>query len=140
MTYSVGINFIKMQKVTCKKCKETKLASDFYQISGYKNGMHPWCRKCFGNSVRNSYLKRTYGIDSGQYDSMLSAQDGGCGICLKKEDTTLASGKSKSLAVDHDSKTGQIRGILCENCNRGIGLLAHDTELLRRATEYLNQY
>ena len=90
--------------------------------------------------MRDSYLKRTYGIDSKQYDEMLATQDYKCAICGKTEDTLLDSGVNKSLAVDHNHETGEIRGILCENCNRGIGLLQEDVEILENSIKYLNQF
>lgn len=43
------------------------------------------------------------------------------------------------LHVDHDAETGKVRGMLCTNCNRGIGFLKHDTEILARAIKYLDR-
>lgn len=124
----------------CRKCKQEKKSSDFHSIKAYRDGLHSWCKNCYSESIRNCYLVRTYGITSEQYEVMFDAQNGKCAICLKEEDTLLSSGKNKSFAVDHNHKTGQIRGLLCENCNRAIGLLKEDTELLTRAIQYINQF
>ena len=133
MTYLRETNFTD-KNMKCKKCQKEKNKTEFYPNKAYRIGFHPWCKSCFIITLRNCYLKRTYGLTQEQYLEMLTAQDGGCAICGKKEDP------KKSLAVDHDKNTGQVRGILCENCNRGIGLLNHDVELLKRSIEYLNQF
>ncbi|MBA2280271.1 MAG: endonuclease VII domain-containing protein [Actinomycetota bacterium] len=62
---------------------------------------------------------------------MLDAQGGGCAIC------GAAPARLASLHLDHDHHTGAIRGILCINCNQGIGKFGEDVERLRRAAEYL---
>lgn len=64
---------------------------------------------------------------------MLIAQEYRCAICS----TDKPTGKWKVFAVDHDHTTGQIRGLLCNECNRGMGLLKDDASLLRSAAEYL---
>lgn len=125
----------------CTKCKTNKEHEEFYSCKVAKDSLQSWCRTCFIASVRDSYLRRTYGVTQVEYSEMLAAQNGGCAICDKTEDTVLSySGKPKALAVDYDASTGVIRGILCENCNRGIGLLSHNSETLRRAAEYLDQF
>ena len=70
-----------------------------------------------------------------EFDEILDAQDGGCAICEK---TTIEEGRN--LAVDHDHRTGEIRGLLCYNCNRGMGHLQDDPYLLIRAAKYLEEY
>ena len=73
---------------------------------------------------------RLYGIDVSDYDRMLEEQGGGCYICGKKP-------TKRALDIDHDHKTGKVRGLLCSNHNRGIGLLDDDISLLARAIQYL---
>ena len=125
----------------CSKCKNEKPIIDFYKSSFNKDGLHSWCKLCLKMGIKNAYLKRLYGIDLKKYEEMLFIQDGGCAICNKKEDTFLKLYNcNKSLAVDHNKTTGKIRGILCENCNRAIGLLKHNTNLLENAINYLNQF
>lgn len=80
---------------------------------------------------RNSYLKRKYGITEEQYEELLLAQAGKCAICLCKP-------RTRRLAVDHNHKTGEIRGLLCSRCNHGLLGHAHDSiPVLERALEYL---
>lgn len=73
---------------------------------------------------------RNYGIDVADYDRMLEEQGGGCYICGKKPE-------KRALDIDHDHKTGKVRGLLCSNHNRGIGLLEDDISLLAKAIQYL---
>lgn len=69
---------------------------------------------------------------------MFTEQGGVCAICNQPEThTSSRSRRVKMLAIDHDHKTGHIRGLLCNNCNRAIGLLGDDIETLLNAVEYL---
>jgi len=73
-----------------------------------------------------------------QYDEMLLNQNNCCGIC-KKHISEIISTKKFNFCVDHDHNTGRIRGLLCDKCNRGIGLLCDDIDILINAIEYLSQ-
>ena len=88
-------------------------------------------RKRQPQRVKNTYLKKMFGITIQDYDEMLESQNGGCKICGGKD-------KSFRLAVDHCHGTGKIRGLLCSKCNRGIGCFKDSTDLLRKAIEYLS--
>lgn len=75
-------------------------------------------------------LKRDFGIELEEYEKMLQHQNGACKICKY-------SNGNKKLAVDHDHKTGKIRGLLCQSCNLGLGHFKDDQELLQLASLYL---
>ena len=62
---------------------------------------------------------------------MLEAQDGGCTVCERRPSGAI------SLHVDHDHRTGRIRGLLCFRCSNAIGDLEDDPELLTRGAEYV---
>ena len=64
------------------------------------------------------------------YDRMLEEQDGGCHICGKKPE-------GRALDIDHDHATGKVRGLLCSNHNRALGLLGDDISLMLKSVEYL---
>jgi hypothetical protein len=81
---------------------------------------------------RKEELKRLYGITIEDYAAMLESQGYVCAIC-KEECKT-----KNSLSVDHDHKTGKVRGLLCNACNRAIGMLKDSPEVLRRAADYLS--
>jgi hypothetical protein len=85
-----------------------------------------------GRDQRNQSLKSNYGITLVDYQEMLSAQGGACAICRCQSDRTLH--------VDHDHKTGAVRGLLCRNCNRGLGCLKDDATTLQNAAEYLKRW
>lgn len=75
-------------------------------------------------------LKAHYGITNVQYDSILSNQGGICAICG-------CPAINKELAIDHNHVTGKVRGILCSNCNTGLGLFGDSIDLIERAVAYL---
>lgn len=77
---------------------------------------------------RRSNLKKLYGISLEQYDELYEQQEGRCAICR---------GAHEVLVVDHDHETGEIRGLLCHNCNRSLGLMGEDPAVLRAAADYL---
>lgn len=86
--------------------------------------------------VKNTILKRLYGISMADYLAMHDRQNGLCAICSKPE-TSVIRGKTISLAVDHCHETGTVRKLLCAKCNKGIGSFNHDADLLAKAIKYL---
>ena len=102
------------------------------------------CGECYAKHLREKNaeqyleydLQRYFGISLVEYNEMLENQDGVCAIC-GKEEATKVNGKRVRLSVDHDHKTGKIRGLLCGNCNRGIGNLQDSPGLLKKAIDYL---
>lgn len=78
-----------------------------------------------------------YGLTEAEY---LALGDG-CGICGATDDsrTQASTGKRFRLAVDHDHDTNRVRGLLCGNCNCGLGYFKDDLALLRKAVAYLEQ-
>ena len=81
---------------------------------------------------QNNNLKRVYGITLEDKKVILAASGGRCAIC--RIELPLLS---KSTHADHDHKTGNIRGVLCRDCNHGLGTFKDSTELLRAAIQYL---
>jgi hypothetical protein len=78
-------------------------------------------------------LKQLYGITIKQFEQMLAAQDYRCAICPR-------SLKGRGTAhVDHDHRTGRVRGILCTSCNNGLGRFQDSPATLRRAARYLER-
>src|SRR4051812_17333354 len=85
-------------------------------------------------SIRNSWLKRKYGLTESDYQLLLESQDFKCKICQRPH--VEAAARSK-LVVDHNHKTGNIRGLLCHNCNVTIGLMNEDTDNISKLIDYL---
>src|SRR5690242_4430850 len=76
---------------------------------------------------------RKYGITVGMYHMMLIKQQGLCRIC-----NGPPIGKIR-LSVDHDHKTGKVRGLLCDKCNQAIGAFNENTSIMQQAIDYLNR-
>ncbi len=78
-------------------------------------------------------MRYRYGLTPEQYQFLLSSQDGVCATCgsINKD--------GRRLAVDHDHETGEIRGLLCHNCNVILGLVNDRPEVLLSLVEYLNR-
>jgi len=93
-------------------------------------------RSAHPERVKNTILKRLYGISMADYLAMHDGQNGLCAICSKPE-TSVIRGKTISLAVDHCHETGTVRKLLCAKCNKGIGSFSHDADLLAKAIKYL---
>lgn len=96
--------------------------------------------KIYSNSPKgkNKRLKRTYGITLDQYDKMFKEQDGCCAICGNPE-TSVFKGTVRALGVDHNHKTGKVRGLLCTGCNIKLGIL-EDEDFVNPAMDYLKEY
>lgn len=87
---------------------------------------------------RPGHLKRRYGITMSQYDTLCESQGFLCKICNQPETALDRSGKVKYLSVDHDHKTGRIRGLLCHGCNVALGAMKDSSDRLRSAAVYLD--
>jgi hypothetical protein len=92
-------------------------------------------RKASGR-MRASHLRKKFGITVEDYDRILEAQGGGCAICDNSVNRNSPS--RLYMHIDHDHKTGRIRGVLCDRCNQAIGHFEDDPALLRRAADYLD--
>lgn len=131
---------------TCPRCRETKpLTLEFFGTRGEGKPLQSYCRNCMNTlrkspeAYRRSNLRRNFGITPEQFDERLAQQGGVCAICGLVKHTYDKNGKPRSMHVDHDHQSGRIRGILCHDCNTGIGKLGDSVELLRSAVEYLER-
>lgn len=87
-------------------------------------------------SSRRAHLKRKYNMSLEEYNDILKKQNGICAVCGESENCN----RNKFLAVDHCHDTNKIRGLLCTNCNRAIGLLKENIETLYKIIEYLKKH
>jgi hypothetical protein len=83
---------------------------------------------------RHGQRLRKYGITVEEYDRILERQGGGCAICGRKD---AGDSRRTTFHVDHCHTTGKVRGLLCSNCNTGVGKFEDDPERLERAAMYL---
>lgn len=90
---------------------------------------------------KNSDLKSKYGITLEQYNTMFEAQHGCCAICnIDGLQLKPARWGKTSLAVDHNHKTGKVRGLLCYQCNTMLGAAKDNAVILRLGADYLDKY
>lgn len=82
-------------------------------------------------------LLKGKGVTAEWYEATLAEQGGVCAICKRPESKSSSGGGIKMLAVDHDHATGLPRGLLCQQCNIGLGALRDDPSLLKKAIRYL---
>jgi hypothetical protein len=94
------------------------------------------CQECADYGLNNRYLLNNYGISLDDYWSIYRDQDGKCAIC-SLEGFTMAKHCRLKLVVDHCHRTGVVRGLLCHNCNRGIGLLQESKSNFLNSIKYL---
>lgn len=95
-----------------------------------KGKEHPNYRHGVAEARRRTDLRKNYGITFEQYDAMFANQNGVCAICG-------SAGGKKKLHVDHCHTTGKIRGLLCINCNHGLGHFKDNEKLMLEAIKYL---
>lgn len=141
-----------MRTITCPKCKQTKGRNFFHQNISRANGLQCYCKECsskrgkeYLKANRETLRRKAYKYNikmywpelnrneaHKEYIKLAKSQQNKCAICFKKAG-------SRRLAIDHDHKTGKVRGLLCSKCNRALGYLNDDKELLRKAIIYLEK-
>lgn len=132
-----------MKTKTCAKCGHPKPLDQFHKQPSGPQGRHSYCKDCANKVQRESRerhddpkrkrrwtLKARYGLTPEQVDVMLLKQKGLCAICAKEP---------KKACVDHDHKTGKVRGILCHRCNIGLPYV-EEMNFRISATRYLEAF
>ena len=118
-------NYIKYKYKTLvrnRKRKEEWAKESLEQYGEYR------CKRKEEN--RNYWLKKKYDITPGRYAELLFWQNGVCAICG-------GVNKTHTLSVDHNHKTGKVRGLLCVRCNSLLGNAKDDVSILTKAIAYL---
>lgn len=125
---------------TCRTCNKIKSLRSFPAQAECISGRSRECRACKTNRSR----LRRYGISESEYYDLLKKQDNKCAICslpyFCRTTKRLAESNEFKLAVDHCHKTGKVRGLLCYQCNVGLGKFSDDLDLLRKAVQYLEAH
>lgn len=143
---------------TCNKCKQNKLLKFFSKRKRSKDGLNTWCKSCVvANNSKNYHkdieksrlksrqwdannkdyifekeLKHKFNITIVEYNEMLAKQNHRCFLCERHR-----SELPIRLSVDHCHTTGKIRGLLCGNCNRGLGCFKDNSNVLLKAAKYV---
>lgn len=97
---------------------------------------HYCCEYCKQYGEADAYYKRVYGISVEEYLDLAEKQNFVCALC-GNPNFAMRNVHSGCLVVDHDHKTGKVRGLLCHNCNRALGLFHANPDLLQKASEYV---
>ncbi len=139
---------------TCNICNQTKPLSEFYQTirNGEPYGYHGKCKSCYVKKQQEKYdsikkrdenLKRVYGIGIQEYNTLLEQQNHRCAICESIDPKGRKSGRGGGVDVfyvDHDHKTGKVRGLLCNICNRTMGYIGENSGVLEEMIKYLQKH
>jgi hypothetical protein len=139
---------------TCKICNEAKPLTEFYQTvrNGEPYGYHGKCKSCYVKKQQENYdpikkrdenLKRVYGIGIEEYNTLLEKQNNRCAICESTDPKGRKSGRVGGVDVfyvDHDHKTGNVRGLLCNICNRTMGYIGENSNVLEEMIKYLQKH
>ena len=125
----------------CKVCNEEKPLCNFGKHSNNnKYNISRICKNCSVELNKESKV-RGYNISKNDFIKMLENQDYKCKICgTEIKYSSPLKDKYKSACIDHNHKTGKVRGLLCSNCNRALGLFKDNKENLKNAYNYLVQY
>lgn len=112
---------------------------DFPAVISIENGARRY--KMSREAQRHYGLKRYYDLSLATYNVMLAAQGGVCAICKGTENyVPKGATEPKPLSVDHNHETGEIRGLLCSNCNYVVGHCKENRNVLLEAIKYLDKY
>lgn len=122
----------------CGKCglNAQKKTSTWCQSCSNAYERERWARLSLADK-KTRHLKSKYGLDYEWFTRTLKDQNTSCKIC--GVGLVLDANSSNRACVDHSHNTGKVRGILCNHCNRAIGLLKDDVEILRNALSYLEK-
>jgi hypothetical protein len=125
----------------CPSCRQSKSIENFPRNRSSRDGRASYCKPCH-NRIMSEQKQRLYGgersyllnlryrLTEVQLEWFKLQQGGLCAICRE----------APAVHVDHDHRTKQVRGVLCFNCNRGLGYLDDDLEMLYRAADYLESH
>lgn len=123
----------------CKVCvREYTLKSRIYTDLEYRNKHSTDWKKENPQKVRQQQIKHVYNLSWEQYENMFKSQEGSCALCQTplKLHKGIEHGTEVAV-VDHCHTTGQVRGLLCKNCNTALGLFKDNKDVLKKAFKYL---
>jgi recombination endonuclease VII len=114
----------------CPACQQAVPCENFDRSNRAASGLSSWCKPCKSRASRDAYFYRKYKLTQRELTALREAQGDLCAICSAPEPQHL----------DHDHFTGQIRRLLCQRCNQGLGLFRDDPYLLRMAALYVDSH
>lgn len=110
-----------------KRCHEhfKQANRESFHRNKHKHGRYKYSAQTYWQRLWSKFK-----LTESDYQGILNSQGGGCALCGEVE-------TGKRMPVDHNHDTGDVRGILCTSCNRGLGLMKDNAELLRKAAAYV---
>lgn len=128
--------YAELELKKCKYCSKEKVKSEFPQIrKNNKTYPRPFCNDCRHQGNFEWDLWKNYRIRLSGYKALYESQNGNCACCGSAEENF-----KRNLHVDHDHETGKVRGLLCTQCNPGIGYFQDSIERLELAITYLKKF
>ncbi len=136
----------------CKTCGIEKPLDEFYKVNKKSKYHQGTCKVCTVKKQSATYcpekgrdknLRYNYGITIDDYNKILKEQGGVCKICQTDDPKGRKTGRGGSIDVfyvDHNHKTGKVRGLLCNTCNRAIGYIGENVNTLEQMIKYLNDH
>ncbi|MFX1317290.1 MAG: endonuclease VII domain-containing protein [Promethearchaeota archaeon] len=130
----------------CSKCKRELPATPnfFYKNKTLKSGLDYWCKECKKKFDKKYHRYKNFNITLREFEKMLMDQNSKCAICGMHFDDTLQLDLKYTTFftpnIDHDHKTGKIRGIICNRCNRLLGFARDNILILFSAIKYLKSH
>lgn len=131
------------KNASCRKC-EARQAREYRKDKQVKKQLAQYSKEYSKRPIYKKVrlktrLKAMYNMTYNEYEEMLKEQNGACAICGNDEIVFDRLGRPQRLSVDHDHKTGKVRGLLCVNCNRGISAFKENEKLFENAVKYLKE-
>lgn len=112
----------------CKVCKKFRMKNMFITPITKKATKNGWCLEC----LKEYHNKIRYNLSTEAYNKILKYQDEACAICERLKEEV-------KLTVDHDHKTSEVRGLLCNRCNSALGQFKDNKQFLLNAINYLDK-
>lgn len=133
------VRLIKRNGLKCKEenCTESPTARGFC-ISHYHRKRRESPEEL--QSERAYRFKRSYGITMAQRQELLKKANFKCEICAIELEHEETKQSYRTCHIDHDHDTNKIRGVLCPNCNRGLGMFKDKIDVLEAALNYLKKH
>jgi hypothetical protein len=126
-----GTNFSPSTPTKCRVCA----ASWQHEYRNSQTGRPAWLR-----TQRRHLMRKRYGIEPEEYEALRNAQGSCCAICGVAASDLLGTPRHRRLHIDHDHKTGLVRGLVCNGCNRALGYIGDNAQTALSMADYLKRH